>query len=89
MIGGGKYLDPKSVKTKEDADHSLPYMAAVSLLDGQLEPDQYESSRIRSKDVQFLLKKVTVKPNRAFTGDYPRTMTCRISIVDPRIWTRQ
>ena len=56
MIGRGKNLDPKSVSTKGDADHSLHYMAADSLLDGQLEPEQYEKSRIQRDDVQSPLK---------------------------------
>ncbi len=80
MIGGGKYLDPQSVRTKEDADHSLHYMAAVAWLDGELEPKQFETSRIQSRDVQTLMKKVKVKPSRAFTRTYPDWMRCRIVI---------
>jgi 2-methylcitrate dehydratase len=80
MIGGGKYLDPKSVLNKEDADHSLHYLAAVCLLDGQVEPEQFEISRIESKDVRALLKKVRVGPSRAYTRDYPDSMRCRIKL---------
>lgn len=80
MIGGGKYLDPKSVETKEDADHSLHYLAAIALLDGQIEPEQFEASRIHSKDVQKLLERVTVKRSGAYTRRYPETMSCRIRI---------
>lgn len=80
MIGGGKYLDPKSVASKEDADHSLNYMAAASVIDGQLEPEQFETSRIQSRDVQTLLKKVNVKPSRAYTRTYPDTLSCRIAV---------
>lgn len=80
MIGGGEYLDPLSVDTKEDADHSLHYMVAVALLDGQLEPAQYEPQRVRAKDVQALLKKVNVSLSRAYTRSYPETMRCRIRI---------
>jgi 2-methylcitrate dehydratase len=80
MIGGGKYLDPKSAETKEDADHSLHYMTAAALLDGQLEPAQFELSRIQSQDVQKLLKKVRVKPSGAYTRIYPQTMSCRIRV---------
>ncbi len=46
MIGGGKYLDLLSVRTKEDSDHSLHYMAAAALLDGRLEPEQFDAARI-------------------------------------------
>lgn len=58
MIGGGKYLDPTTVETKEDADHSLPYLVAVALLDGEVQPEQFEVARIRRPDVQQLMRKV-------------------------------
>src|SRR5207244_4609597 len=38
IIGGGEEGDKTAVRTKEAADHSLPYMIAVALLDGQLLP---------------------------------------------------
>ncbi|MBV9988719.1 MAG: MmgE/PrpD family protein [Chitinophagaceae bacterium] len=60
IIGGGAYGDRKSVDTKEQADHSLPYLAAVALLDGEVYPAQFEPGRIRSRDVQELLQKVNV-----------------------------
>ena len=36
----------RSSHTKEEADHSLPYMVAVALLDGQVMPEQYRPERI-------------------------------------------
>ncbi len=40
------------MRTKEQADHSLPYLIAVALLDGQVMPEQYAPERIERKDVQ-------------------------------------
>jgi 2-methylcitrate dehydratase len=80
MIGGGKYVDPKSVTTKEDADHSLHYLAAVALLDGRVGPDQFESARLRSDDVQSLLRRVSVSPSRWYTRAYPKSMTAKVTI---------
>lgn len=60
IIGSGSYGDRKIVETKEQADHSLFYQAAVLLLDGEIYPDQYEPERINREDVQQLLKKVFV-----------------------------
>ena len=34
IVGGGLYGDRKEVHSKEQADHSLPYVLAVLLLDG-------------------------------------------------------
>ena len=60
IVGGGEYGDRHTVFSKEQADHSLPYVIAASLLDNELYPEQFEESRINSADVQQLLKKVKV-----------------------------
>jgi 2-methylcitrate dehydratase len=58
ITGSGAYGDRKKVETKEQADHSLFYLAAVALLDGEIYPEQFETERINRKDVQALLQKV-------------------------------
>lgn len=60
IVGGGLYGDRKEVHSKEQADHSLPYVLAVVLLDGELYPNQLMSERINRRDVQDLLKKIKV-----------------------------
>jgi 2-methylcitrate dehydratase len=80
IIGGGKFGAKTEVRTKEDADHSLPYMAAVALLDGQVMPEQYDGERIRRDDVQTLLRKVTVRPKFIYTWKYPDEMWCRVRV---------
>jgi 2-methylcitrate dehydratase len=57
FAGGGLYGVDKVVRTKEQADHSLPYLLAVALLDGDVMPAQFEPDRIMRADVQQLLKK--------------------------------
>src|SRR3990172_4166899 len=52
IIGGGAEGDKTSVQTKEDADHSLPYILAVAALDGKVMPAQYAEARIGRDDVQ-------------------------------------
>jgi 2-methylcitrate dehydratase len=80
IIGGGEEGSKRSVTTKEEADHSLPYILAVALLDGQVGPAQYAPERVRATDVQQLLAKVFVKPSVEFSGAFPREMPCRIRI---------
>ena len=62
IIGGGEEGDKTLVRTKEQADHSLPYLVAVMLLDGQVKPEQFRAERIARRDVQNLLRKVVVRP---------------------------
>lgn len=80
IIGGGEEGDKTIVTTKEEADHSLHYMVAVALLDGQVLPPQYEPDRIVREDVQTLLRKVTVRPREDFSRHFPAEMPCRIAI---------
>jgi len=80
IIGGGEEGDKTIVRTKEEADHSLHYMAAVALLDGEVMPQQYAPERILREDVQSLLRRVTVRPAVEFTRRFPQHMACRISV---------
>ena len=80
FAGGGLYGMDKVVRTKEQADHNLPYLLAVALLDGDVMPAQFEPGRIASADVQHLLKKVSVRPNSEYTEQYPTKMPAKITI---------
>jgi 2-methylcitrate dehydratase len=51
IIGGGEEGDKTLVFTKEDADHSLPYLIAVALLDRRVMPAQFASERLHAPDV--------------------------------------
>ena len=80
IIGGGEEGDKTAVITKEQADHSLPYMIAAALYDGELLPAQYAPERIVAKDVQELLRRVAVKPSAEFSARFPQQMACRVAI---------
>ena len=81
IIGGGEEGDKtNSVATKEQADHSLPYVIAAAILDGDVMPAQYELNRIRREDVQNLLRRVFVTANPAYSQRFPEEMPCRIQV---------
>jgi 2-methylcitrate dehydratase len=81
IIGGGEEGEKQQVRTKEQADHSLPYMLAASLLDGELSFAQYRPERIASGDVQALLRKIVVMPDAAFSSRFPSEMPVRIRAI--------
>jgi 2-methylcitrate dehydratase len=81
IIGGGEEGDKTIVRTKEEADHSLQYMVAVAILDGQVMPEQYIPQRIQREDVQTLLKKIFVQPNASFSERFPHEMPCRLRVI--------
>jgi 2-methylcitrate dehydratase len=80
FAGGGLYGVDKVIRTKEQADHSLPYLLSVALIDGEVTPAQFQPNRIVKPDVQALLKKVSIRPNDEFTAQYPRKMPAKITI---------
>jgi 2-methylcitrate dehydratase len=80
IIGGGEEGDKRLVRTKEEADHSLPYLLAVALLDGEVMPAQYTPERIHRDDVQRLLRKVSVRPIPHLSERFLQLMPCHIEI---------
>src|SRR5207237_4151463 len=57
IVGGGEAGDRTFVASKEQADHSLPYLCAVALLDGDVWPEQLTDERLRRPDVQGLMNR--------------------------------
>ena len=91
IIGGGEEGEKKTIHTKEQADHSLPYLVAVALLDGEVMPEQYEPERIRRADVQILIQKVSVQASEQYSRRFPGEMPARVSILlrDGRLFERE
>jgi 2-methylcitrate dehydratase len=80
IIGGGEEGDKRRIRSKEEADHSLPYMVAVALLDGEVQPPQYALPRILRADVQTLLHKVSVAPDAKFSARFPQELPSRVEV---------
>lgn len=80
IIGGGEEGGKKNIRTKEEADHSLPFMMSVLLLDGNILPAQYLPERIQKEDVQTLLQKVQVNEKKGYSDRFPNEMACDITI---------
>jgi 2-methylcitrate dehydratase len=91
IIGGGEEGSKTLVRTKEEADHSLPYMVAVALLDNQVMPEQYKPERINRQDVQGLLRKIKVSPSEEYSRRFPDEMPCRLVVTlrDGRILKKE
>lgn len=80
IIGGGEEGDKQLIRTKEEADHSLPWMLAVVFLDGHLNPEQYAPERITADDVQALMKKVEITPSDELSERFPEHMPAELQV---------
>lgn len=91
IIGGGEEGAKTLVRTKEEADHSLNYMAATAIVDGEVTPEQYLPERIQRPQVQALLRNVSVRPNAGYSARFPEEMPCKVTLhlIDGRTLTQE
>ena len=80
IIGPGAG-DKKRVRTKEEADHSLPYLVAAALIDGEMTPAQYAEERVNRDDVQALLQRVEVHEDPELSAAFPDHQGVRIEVL--------
>lgn len=69
--------------TRESADHSLPFCAAVALLDGDITPKTFEKKRFLDPDVISLMGKMTIQLDPDFTAAAPEDKNCRMTATLP------
>ena len=58
-------------KTRETADHSLPYITAIALIDGEITDRQFEPERFKDPGVWKFLENVKVERNAELSAMYP------------------
>ena len=68
-------------KTRETADHSLPYMLAAALRDGSISVDTFTEERIRDQSLRPLMNQIKVRENPDFTREFPTKMNAKIEVI--------
>lgn len=76
----GKYKEAWHPKTRETADHSLPYCTAVALMDGDVGEAQFEAERIADPKLLDLVAKLKVHRESGLTERYPAGIPNRLTI---------
>jgi 2-methylcitrate dehydratase len=76
-------------KTRETADHSLPYCLAVAIADGKVTTASFERDRILDPLLRPLLAKIKVDVEPEFEAMFPRLQPCEVTITttDGRVLT--
>ncbi len=67
-------------RTKEAADHSLPYCIAAALARGKVTPEEFHEDAITDPRLRAQLPKVKVKANAEFEKLFPQIQPCRVEI---------
>jgi len=80
--------DPRS---KETADHSLPYVIAAAIVDRQVTPAQFEMKKIMDPAIRAQLKKVEVVADPEIEKVFPalQRVIVNITMTDGRTVTKQ
>jgi len=65
-------------KTRETADHSLPYIFAKALVDGTISLAAFEQSAYRDPALRPLMRKIRVYLDKEVDGMYPKTISMKI-----------
>jgi 2-methylcitrate dehydratase len=67
-------------RTRETADHSLPYCTAVALVDGAVTADQFSPARLADPALLDLVARTTVVEDPALTAGYPAGIPNRVKV---------
>ena len=67
--------------TKETADHSLPYIVGMALLEGGVDNSTYADANLKSAEILKFVGRIIVRENRRLTAMYPaRGMANRVTV---------
>ena len=67
-------------KTRETADHSIPYLVAVALQDGAVTGDSFSDQRLQDPALAALVSKIDVQEDEDYTRKYPEELNCRVDV---------
>jgi 2-methylcitrate dehydratase len=76
----GKDPEKWAPKTRETADHSLPYCTAVAIADGEVTLAQFDEKRFTDPALVALTGKVKIHRDAGLTARYPRGIPNRITV---------
>jgi 2-methylcitrate dehydratase len=76
----GKDREKWAPDTRETADHSLPYIVAASLLEGEVSLSTFTRRRLHDPRVRALMSKVEVREDAALTRLYPERIANRVTV---------
>lgn len=68
-------------QTRETADHSLPYLLTLALIDGRITVKSFEVERMRDPAIKYLMSRIKISENKDFTSQYPGKLMTQIEVI--------
>ena len=78
-------------ETRETADHSLPYITAIALIDGEVTEKQFQPERFTDPTIWKFLEEVTVQRNEELSSLYATAVAniVHVTLRDGRVLTKR
>jgi 2-methylcitrate dehydratase len=80
IAGAANGDDRWAPETRETADHSLPFVVASALLDGELTSAQFAQEKVMAPTTRELMRLVHVVEEPAMTASFPNETPARVEI---------
>ncbi|AKM04946.1 MmgE/PrpD family protein [Burkholderia pyrrocinia] len=80
-VTAGRDREKWAPSTHETADHSLPYIVARAMLDGDITTESYRHDALRDPALRALIERITVREDPALTARYPAQAPNRVTAV--------
>lgn len=77
ILSDSSKYDPRS---KETADHSLPYCIAAAIVDRKVTPEQFREEKIFDETIRAQLPKIKVKAEPEFEKLFPKIQPCHVEV---------
>lgn len=66
--------------TRESADHSMPYVVAVTLVDGKFDTSSFADERLADARIVEVMDRIEIREDPELTKRVPAHMPCRMTI---------
>ncbi|OPX39328.1 MAG: hypothetical protein B1H11_03415 [Desulfobacteraceae bacterium 4484_190.1] len=80
--GADILADPSKYKpeTKDTADHSLPYVVAVAIADGNVLPTSFSAEKLRDPRLGNVMKKIKIVADPEIDALFPKVKRARVTV---------
>jgi 2-methylcitrate dehydratase len=76
----GRDSEKWTPETRETADHSLPYIVTMALVEGRIDNETYAAAKLKDPAIREFMKRVIVKEDKALTEVYPASIPNRVTV---------
>jgi 2-methylcitrate dehydratase len=90
-ISAGRDPEKWTPKTRETADHSLPYIVTRAMVDGDISNASFAEDKIAEPRIRAFMQKITVREDPALTAMVPKALASRVTatLADGRVVSQQ